>query len=64
MIKVLISNNRVVSHYVSYKLGRKPFFLLPTITVLKGWSNERRYINICLFVFTKELRTIIYLTKL
>lgn len=64
MIKVLISKNRVVSHYISYKLGGKPFFLLPTITVLKGWSNERKYIYICLFLFTKELRTIIYLSKL
>lgn len=43
MIKVLISKNRVVSHYVSYKKGK--------------------YINICLFLFTKELRTIIYLSK-
>ena len=28
MIKVLISKNRVVSHYVSYKIGRKPFFFI------------------------------------
>lgn len=64
MIKVITASDRIVLHYVSYKIGQKPFFLLPTITLLRGWSNGRKYINICLFLFTKELRTIIYLSKL
>lgn len=61
MIKILIDNKIIKSHFIFYKVGQKPFFILPTITIGNGYNSGKKYIKIDLFFFTFEVRTILYI---